>query len=102
MPNPPFGMPKISFESPQNSSEATRGLRRFCLWGNTPLTGKVTGTRSLTLEHLYFHPLHQAVSLLQRYASRMGLTLLAPIAIEMNRKPLPDCHHLPSSVDRSN
>jgi hypothetical protein len=45
MPNPPFGMPKISFESRYNSSEATSGLGLFCLWGNTFLTGKVTGTR---------------------------------------------------------
>lgn len=28
---PPFGMPKISFAFHQNSSEATRGLRRFCV-----------------------------------------------------------------------
>jgi hypothetical protein len=28
---PPFGMPKISFESHHNSSEATKGLRLFCL-----------------------------------------------------------------------
>jgi hypothetical protein len=41
----PFFVPNISFESHHNSSEATRGLRRFCLWGNTSLTGKVTGTR---------------------------------------------------------
>jgi hypothetical protein len=44
-PYPPFGMPKILFESYHNSSEATSGLRLFYLWGNTSLTGKVTGTR---------------------------------------------------------
>ena len=52
MPYPPFGMPKISFESHHTSSEATSGLRLFCLWGNTSLTGKVTGTRSFTFGHL--------------------------------------------------
>src|SRR5205823_2176626 len=52
---PPFGMPKISFESHHNSSEATRGLRLFCVWGNTSLTG----TRSLTtLAHRSLHLLH--------------------------------------------
>lgn len=41
-----------------NSSGFTSGLRRSCLWGNTHLTGTVTGTRSLTLEHIAFHLLH--------------------------------------------
>ena len=57
MSSPPFGMPKISFESQHNSSEATSGLRLLCMWGNTSLTGKVTGTRSLTTRAPHaFHP----------------------------------------------
>ncbi len=56
--SPPFGMPKISFESHHNSSEATSCLRLFCLWGNTSLTGIVTGTRSFTFEHLSFPLFH--------------------------------------------
>jgi hypothetical protein len=35
----PFSMPEISFEFYYNSSKATRGLRLFCVWGNTSLTG---------------------------------------------------------------
>ncbi len=50
----PFGMPKIFFESHHNSSEFTRGLRLFCLWGNMHLTG----TRSLTLAPHSFQLLH--------------------------------------------
>jgi hypothetical protein len=54
----PFGMPKISFESHRNSSEAKSGLRLYCLWGNTSVKGKVTGTRSNLLEQCYFQPFH--------------------------------------------
>ena len=69
MPNPPFGMPKIPFESRHNSSEARRGLRLISLWGNPSLTGKVTGTRLsffpfrfrpaglITLQYMIFHTL---------------------------------------------
>jgi hypothetical protein len=63
MPSPPFDMPKISFESLQNSSEATSGLRLFCSWGNTSLTGKVTGIRSLTTRatpSFYLFPIPQS------------------------------------------
>jgi hypothetical protein len=42
----------------------------------------------------------QGVSLLQKYTSRMRHALLALIAVEMSRKPLPDCHHRPSSVGK--
>src|SRR5579859_2335657 len=52
---PPFGTQK-NFRGV--SSKARSGLRLFCLRGNMQLTGKLTGTRSLTLAHHSFQLLH--------------------------------------------
>ena len=93
MPYPPFGMPRIFFESHPNSSEATSGLGLFCLWGNTSLTATVTGTRSLTTRaphalHLFpiSHSSIQAIDHNLLYTGRDALYHLS-IVMELFRWP---------------